>query len=154
VIVDGGRTIAESAAIAQYLAGKYADGRLSVDADDPAWPDYLHWLHFAEGSAMLPLMLALYVGFIGEAGTPLHPRIFGEIANHLSYMNAALEGRDYLVAGRFTAADVQNTFVLEAARAGGRLSDYPNLVRYLAAMQAREAYVRAIEKGGPYALGR
>jgi glutathione S-transferase len=69
-------------------------------------------------------------------------------------MNAALEGRDYLVAGRFTAADVQNTFVLEAARAGGRLSDYPNLVRYLAAMQAREAYVRAIEKGGPYALGR
>jgi glutathione S-transferase len=154
VIVDGGRTIAESAAIAQYLAGKYAEGRLSVDADDPAWPDYLHWLHFAEGSAMLPLMLALYVGFIGEAGTPLHPRIFGEIANHLSYMNAALEGRDYLVAGRFTAADVQNTFVLEAARAGGRLSDYPNLVRYLAAMQAREAYVRAIEKGGPYALGR
>jgi glutathione S-transferase len=154
VIVEDGKTIAESGAIAHYLAHKYGGGRLSVAAGDPEWADYLHWLHFAEGSAMLPLMLALYVGFLGDNGAPLHPRIFGEIANHLSYMNAALEGRDYFVANRFTAADVQNTFVLEGANATGRLSEYPNLVRYLAAMQGRDAYKRAIERGGPYALAR
>lgn len=154
VIVEDGKSIAESGAILEHLAHKYAGGRLSVAHDDPARPDYLHWLHFAEGSAMLPLMLALYVGFLGDAGAPLHPRIFGEIANHLSYLNAALDGRDYLVAGRFTAADVQNTFVLEGANATGRLSEYPGLTRYLAAMQARPAYQRAIEKGGAYALGR
>lgn len=154
VIVDDGVTVAESGAIIEYVARKHAGGRLSVGENDPSWPKYLHWMHFAEGSAMLPLLLALYVGRIGEAGAPLHPRIFGEIANHLAYVNAHLEGRDFLVANQFTAADIQNVFVLEAANAAGRLADYPHLTRYLAAMHARPAYQRAIEKGGPYALGR
>ncbi|MGE0045235.1 MAG: glutathione S-transferase family protein [Hyphomonadaceae bacterium] len=153
VIVDDGVTIAESGAIIEYLAVKHGGGKLAIAQSDPAWPQYLHWMHFAEGSAMLPLMLALYVGRIGEAGAPLHPRIFGEIANHLSYMNAHLEGRDFLVADRFTAADVQNSFTLEAANMTGRLADYPNLKRVLGALHARDAYKRAVEKGGPYAMG-
>lgn len=154
VIVDDGRTIAESGAIIEYLARRHGGGALSVAESDPAWIEYLHWMHFAEGSAMLPLMLALYTMRLGEAAAPLVPRIQSEIANHLSYMNAALEGRDHLAANRFTAADIQNTFVLEAANAGGRLGEYQNLARFLAAMQARPAYGRAIEKGGPYTLGR
>ncbi len=154
VIVDDGRTIAESGAIIEYLARRHGGGALSVAENDPAWIEYLHWMHFAEGSAMLPLMLALYTMRLGEAAAPLLPRIQSEIANHLSYMNAALEGRDHLAANRFTAADIQNTFVLEAANAGGRLGEYANLARFLAAMQARPAYGRAIEKGGPYTLGR
>lgn len=153
VIEDAGQIVAESGAIIAYLATKHGGAKLAVAESDPNWVNYLHWMHFAEGSAMLPLMLALYIGRIGEAGAPLHPRIFGEIANHLSYMNAHLEGRGYLVADRFTAADIQNSFTLEAANMTGRLADYPNLQRVLAALQARDAYKRALEKGGPYAMG-
>lgn len=153
VIEDDGRVIAESGAIIDYLATKHGGGKLAVAQSDPAWVDYLHWMHFAEGSAMLPLMLSLYTGRLGEAGAPLQPRIASEIANHLGYMNAHLKGRDYLVANRFSAADVQNSFTLEAANAFGRLADYPELSRYLAALQARPAYRAALEKGGVYAFG-
>jgi glutathione S-transferase len=111
-------------------------------------------MHYAEGSAMLPLMLALYVGRLGEAGAPLHPRIESELANHLGYVDRALDRRDFLVGKRLSGADVQMIFVLEAAEAGGRLAPYANLTRYLAAMRARPAYRRAIERGGPYQLGR
>jgi glutathione S-transferase len=154
VIEDAGQVIAESGAIVEYLAVKHGGGKLSIGPNDPDWVDYLHWTHFAEGSAMLPLLLALYAGRLGEAAAPLMPRINGEIANHLAYMNARLASRDYLVGGRFTAADVLNSFVVEAANMFGRLADYPNLVRYKERLQARDAYQRALERGGPYAFGR
>jgi glutathione S-transferase len=109
-------------------------------------------MHFAEGSAMLPLLLALYVGRLGDAGAPLHPRIFGEIANHLSYMNNAVTKGGYLLGSEFSAADILNSFVLEAAKARGLLNDYPNLIDLLARLQARPAYQRALTRGGPYAF--
>jgi glutathione S-transferase len=130
---------------------KYGGGKLSRGPDSPDYADYLHWMHFAEGSAMLPLMLALYTGRLGEAAAPLQPRIMSEIANFLGYMNGALAGKDYLVANTFSAADVQNSFTLEAA--AGRLGEFPNLQRALAVWQARPAYKRALEKGGVYRLG-
>jgi glutathione S-transferase len=151
VIEDNGKTLAESGAIVEYLAVKYGGGKLSRGPDSPDYADYLHWMHYAEGSAMLPLMLALYTGRLGDAAAPLQPRITSEIANHLGYMNAALEGRDYLVANVFTAADVQNSFTLEAA--APRLGGFPNLKRVLGVWQARPAYKRALEKGGVYQLG-
>jgi glutathione S-transferase len=154
VITDGGLVLAESGAIIEYIARKYGKGKLVPDEASPDYVTYLHWLHFAEGSAMLPLMLALYTGRLGEAAKPLAPRIDSEIDNHLSYMNAALEKRESFVPTGFTAADVQLTFVLEAAFSLGRLKAYPNLLAYLKRMQARPAYERAIERGGAYALGR
>jgi len=154
VITDGGLVLAESGAIIEYVARKYGKGRLVPDEASPEYVSYLHWLHFAEGSAMLPLMLALYTARLGEAAKPLAPRIDSEIENHLSYMNAALEKNETFVPSGFTAADVQLTFVLEAAFSLGRLKDQPNLLAYLKRMQARPAYQRAIERGGPYALGR
>lgn len=153
VIIDNGRVIAESGAILDYLARWHGATKVSVSPDDPNWPTYLHWMHYAEGSAMLPLMLALYTARLGEAGAPLMPRIQSEIGNHLGYMNGALEGRDFLVGDSLTAADIQNSFVLEAGSSGGRLEPFPNLARVLAVWQARPAYQRALEKGGPYALG-
>lgn len=153
VIVDNGRVIAESGAILDYLARWHGATKVAVTADDPNWPSYLHWMHYAEGSAMLPLMLMLYTSRLGEAAAPLLPRIESEIDNHLSYMESALIGRDYLVGNALTAADVQNSFVLEAARAWGRLDKYPNLDRVLTNWQARPAYLRALERGGPYAMG-
>lgn len=153
VIVDGDRVVAESGAILDYLARWHGGGVMSVPVDAAEWPIYLHWMHFAEGSAMLPLMLHLYTMRLGDAGAPLQPRIASEIDNHLSYMDGALDGKDFFVGGRLTAADIQNSFVLEAARTFGKLGSYANLTRVLDAWQARPAYQRALERGGPYAFG-
>jgi glutathione S-transferase len=112
---------------------------------------YLEWLHYAEGSAMLPLMINLYVMRLGEAGAPLHPRIESEIANHLSYVAGALGDRDYLL-GEFTGADVPMSFVIEVGRAFGKLAAHPNLVAYLDRLHARPAFQRSLEKGGAYNL--
>ena len=153
VIEDKGRVIAESAAILDYLARWHGNEKLAVRPDSEDWPQYLHWMHYAEGSAMLPLMLNLYTTRLGEAGAPLQPRIASEIDNHLNYIETSLEGRDFLVGNAFTAADVQMSFVLEVARAFGKLGDRPASSAYLDRMHARPAYKRGIERGGPYAMG-
>lgn len=150
VLEDEGRVVAESGAIIDYLVRRKGGGRLAPDPASPLYDDYVHWLHYAEGSAMLPLMLAFYVGRLGEAGAPLHPRIDGETANHLGYIERAVQGRMYIVGDDFTAADVQITIVLEAARRLGRLrkGERPALQAYLGRMHARPAYGRALERGG------
>jgi glutathione S-transferase len=111
-------------------------------------------MHYAEGSAMLPLMLALYVGRLGAAGASLQPRITSEIANHLGYMNAELGTSDFFLGSVLTVADIQLSFVVEAAPARGVLGEYANLQAFGARIQARPAYRRAVERGGPYELGR
>ncbi len=154
VIEANGKVLAESAAIIEYLAENEAFGSLAIPASDPARFDYLYWLHFAEGSAMLPLLLKLYVRLLGENGAPLmQMRVEPEIDNHFSFINAHLEGRDYFVADRFTAADIQMSFVLDAGNNRGGLDRYPNLTRVRRLQQARPAYQRALEKGGPYKMG-
>lgn len=154
VIERDGGVFAESGAIIEFFAETEGGGALSVAPGDPARADYLYWLHFAEGSAMLPLLLKLYVGMLGEAGAMLMAmRIEPEIDNHLSFANQALGASDFFVANRFTAADIQMSFVLDAAAQRGGLARYPNLVRARAAQQARPAYKRALERGGPYKIG-
>jgi glutathione S-transferase len=156
IIRDGSLTLAESGAIVEYLVGKYGGGRLAPgrDFNSPDYVAYLHWLHFAEGSAMLPLLLKLYVGRLGEAGAPLHPRIESELRNHFDYMSAALGNNDYFVANAFSAADILLSFVLDAGASRGPLADYPNLVALHARLKARPAYIRALARGGPFELGR
>lgn len=148
-ITDGDVTIAESGAIVDYVIRKYGNGDLRPAAASQDFETYNEWLHYAEGSAMLPLMLNLYVGRLKEAGAPLHPRIDSEMANHLGYVERALEGRDYLL-GSLSGADIQMSFVGEMARVFKRLAPYPNIAAWVARFQARPAYRRAIEKGGPY----
>jgi len=154
VLEHKGRVFAESGAIVEYFAESEGGGKLAVPPGDAARADYLYWLHFAEGSAMLPLLLKLYVGMLGEAGAPLmQMRVEPEIDNHLSHANTALGTNDYFVANRFTAADIEMSFVLDAAGSRGGLERYPNLVRARAANQARPAYQRALERGGTYKMG-
>jgi len=152
VLVDDGKIVIESGAIVDYLIQMYGQGRLMPVVGSADWVQYIQWLQFAEGSAMLPLILGLYCGRIGEAAAPVLPRIKSEVANHLGYLDGALEGRDFLVGAELSGADIQTSFVLDAAR--GALADYPNLVRYLAGLQARPAYRRAVERGGPYVFAR
>ena len=103
-------------------------------------------------TAMLPLLLHLYAGYLGEAAAPLRPRIDSEIANHFSYIAKAVDGREFIVGQSLTGADIQVVFVLEAAQASGLLKHYPALETYLARLQSRPAYKRAIDKGGVYDL--
>jgi glutathione S-transferase len=152
VIEDDGIKIAESGAIVDYLIRKYGAGRLAPSGDGAEHEAYLEWLHYAEGSAMLPLMLNLYVMRLGEAGAPLKDRIDSETNNHLGYIEGALKDRDYLVGDDLTGADVQLSFVGEVARAFGRLASFPALAAWVERLHARPAFKRALEKGGPYNL--
>ena len=111
---------------------------------------YNEWMHYSEGSAMLPLMLNLYVSRLKEAGAPLHPRIDSELANHLGYVDGALKGREFFVGASLTGADIQMSFVGEMAKVFGKLEPYPNLAAWLGRMHARPAFLRSVEKGGAY----
>lgn len=151
VLTDGDATIIESGAIIDYITRHYGEGRLVPPTDSADYDRYVQWLHFAEGSAMLPLMLRLYTMRLGEAAAPLAPRIDSEIANHLSYVEGSLTGHDWLVGGNLTAADIQMSFVGEVAGAFGLRAKYPSMEGWVKRFQARPAYARALEKGGPYA---
>ena len=150
VIDDGDRRIAESGAIVEYVIDTYGNGRLRPKAGTDDYWRYVEWMHFAEGSAMLPLLMALYATFLGDAAAVLQPRIDAEIESHFSYMESRLGDRPFFVGDELTGADIQLLFVLEAA--GGRLAPYPKLVAYRDRMHARPAWRRGIEKGGPYQL--
>jgi len=152
VIQDGALIIAESGAAVDYLIRKYGKGHFAPATDTPEHEAYLEWLHYAEGSAMLPLMMLLYNMRLGEAGAPLKDRIDGEIDNNFAYINGALEGRRYLLGEAFTGADVQLCFQGEVARAFGRLGAFPNVAAWVDRLHDRPAFKISIEKGGAYNL--
>ena len=154
VVTDGDMTVIESGAIIDYLIRRHGGGRLQPDPSSADYDRYVQWLHFAEGSAMLPFMLALYTGRLGEAAAPLKPRIGSEIGNHLSFIDGALAGRDYFVGDSLTGADIQMSFVAEVAGANGQLGHYSNIAAWIGRMQARPAYRKSIEVGGPYSFAK
>ena len=137
------------AAIIDHILRRHGGGRLQPAAGTAEYEAYNQWLHYAEGSAMLPLMLKLYTGRLGEAAAPLGPRIASELANHLGFVDRSLQGRDWLL-GEFSGADIQMSFVGEAARE--LRAQYPAMDAWVRRFQARPAYLRALERGGPYAL--
>jgi len=150
VITDKGKTIYESGAIIDYIIRRHAGGRLQPDPATPAYDDYQMWMHYAEGSAMLPLLLNMYVSRLGEAGAPLHPRIESEIANHLGYLDSHLKGRKFLVGDSLTGADIQMSFIPEIAEVYGKRAAFKNLDAWIKGLHARPAWKKALEKGGPY----
>jgi len=154
VIEDGPHVLIESGAIVDYLIRRHGEGRLQPDPATATYDEYVQWLHFAEGSAMLPLMLDLYVGRLGDAGAPLKPRIDSELENYLGYLNTALGLTPYLVGEALTGADIQMSFIGELAKARGKIDAYPHLAAWVDRLQARPAYKKAIEQGGEYAYGR
>src|SRR5262245_58985656 len=107
VITDGGKTIAESGAIVEYVIDTYGTGRLKPKPGTDDYWRYVEWMHFAEGSAMLPLLMALYAGLLGDGAALLRPRIDSEIENVLSYMQGGLGSRDFFVGSDLTGADIQ-----------------------------------------------
>ena len=152
VLTGDGATIIESGAIIDYVLRHHGGGRLIPAADSADYEAYLQWLHYAEGSAMLPLLMKMDIGMIGEGGAPLVPRIDSEVANHLGYVEASLSGREWLLGDGLTGADVQMSFVGEIAGRYGLHATHPNIGAWVTRFQARDAYKRALDKGGPYSF--
>ena len=150
VLEDGNLKLIESGAIVDYLIRRHGGGHLQPAQPSVDFERYNQWLHFAEGSAMLPLLLKLYVSRLGEAGAPLAPRIDSELKNYLGYVDRSLQGRDWLVGDSLSGADIQMSFVGEAAR--GLRTAYPAMDAWVRRFQQRPAYRRALERGGPYSM--
>jgi glutathione S-transferase len=153
VITDKGRVIIESGAIIDYLIRHYG-AHLQPAISSPEYDTYQQWLHYAEGSAMLPLLLKLYVSRLGDAGAPLSPRIESELANHLGYVNDSLAGREWLIGNNLSGADIQMSFVGEASSSRTNRADYPHIEAWVKRFQARPAYQKALTRGGPYAYAK
>ncbi|MBL8556864.1 MAG: glutathione S-transferase [Phenylobacterium sp.] len=154
VITDGDRVVHESGAIIDYIIRRHGGGRLAPAVGSDDYETYNQWLHYAEGSAMLPLMLNMYVGRLGDGGAPLQPRIESELANHLGYIEKSLTGRDWLVGDSVTGADINLSFVGEVVGVYGRFPQYPAIEAWVTRFQARPAYRAALEKGGAYSFAR
>jgi glutathione S-transferase len=149
VVSDNGEVLAESGMIIDVLARRYAP-HLAVETTSLDYPNYMHWLHFAEGSAMTPFLLSLYTSRLGDAAAPLQPRIMSEILNHMSYVEGYLSGRNYFVGDSLTGADIQMSFIGEIAKGNGMIEGLPNTKAWLESLHARPQWQAALAKGGPY----
>ena len=169
VITEDGNTVAESGAIVEYLVERHGTGRLAPRPGTPEHLRYNYWLHYAEGSAMLPLLLKLIFGRVETAPAPffIRPIIKGivkqvshgfidpQLKLHLDYIEAELGKSEWFVGNEFSAADIQMSFPLEAAAVrGGTDTSRPKSKAFLERIHARPAYQRALEKGGNYELMR
>jgi glutathione S-transferase len=165
VITDGDFTLAETGAIAEYVARRYGQGRLLPPDGTAEALRCTYWLHYAEGSAMMPLILKLVFDTLESSRVPflIRPivriiagRVKGEfvlpqIKLHLDYMESELAKSQWFAGPDLTIADIVMSFPLEAAaRRAGLDAGRPHLWRFLEAIHARPAYRRALEKGGPY----
>jgi glutathione S-transferase len=169
VITDGELTIAESGAIVEYLVERYGAGRLVPPPGTPERLRYTYWLHYAEGSAMPPLLMKLIFDRIEKGPMPFFVRpvaraiagkakssfIEPNIARHLDFMETELGKGEWFAGREFSAADIQMSFPLEAAVARGGLdASRPKLIAFLERIHARPAFKRAVERGGEYKLLR
>ena len=171
VITDdahGGVTVAESGAIIEYLIDRYdIESKLAPPANTPTRLRYTYWLHFAEGSAMSPLLMKLVFNRIEKAPMPFFVKpiakaiakktkssfIDPQIKAHLEFIESELQKSIWFAGGRLTGADIQMSFPLEAAAARGGLDDsYPKIMAFLKRIHARAGYKRALERGGEYNL--
>jgi glutathione S-transferase len=168
VITDNGNTIAESGAIVEYLIDTYGNGRLIPPPHTPERLRYTYWLHYAEGSAM-PLLLQKLLFTIVPRRAPLLMRpiltaVFNkmmatlvdpQLQRHMAFWESELTKSEWFAGTEMTAADIQMSFPLEAASARAGLdARYPKAMAWLEHIHARPAYQRALEKGGPYQVGR
>lgn len=151
VIEDDSKVIYESAAIVEYICERHGGAHLVPARGTDDHIRYLEYLHFAEGSAMTPILLNLYTARLGEAAAPLRPRIDQQLQCHFQYMEDQLPPSGWFVGDTLTGADIMLSFPAEAAVKMGYAADKPKLTAFVNALHARPAYQKALEKGGPYA---
>ena len=167
VTTDDGLVLAESGAIVETLIERHGQGRFAPPAGSADALRYRYWLHYAEGSAMPPLLLKLIFDKIESAKMPFFIKpiakgiagkakagfVTPNIRAHLDFMESELGKSEWFAGDEFTGADIQMSFPVEAARARGGLDDSrPRLMAWLARIHARPAYQQALARGGPYGL--
>ena len=163
VITDGDKTIAETGAIVEYIIETYGNGRMIPASGTPERLRYVYWMHYAEGSAMPPLVMKLIFNEVPKSKQmpffmkPIARGLFGAIgksyldpnlAAHVAFWAAELGKSPYFAGAELTGADVMMSFPLEAAATRAGLP--PVVTQYLAGIHARPAYKRALARGGPY----
>ena len=151
IITDGPVVMAESGAIVDYILARYGRGRLVVGPDAPNYPDYLYWLHFANGFFVPAAMMALVAVRLSGDNKQAAQMFAGRQSLSYALSEARLEKAPYFAGADFTAADVMMVFSLTTMRAvsGGSLTERPNLRAYLKRIGARPAYQRAMKRGDP-----
>jgi glutathione S-transferase len=167
VLTDGEITVAESGAIVEYLVERYGNGRLSPAAGTPERRRYTYWMHFAEGSAMPPLLLKLIFDRIptlkmpffakpiarGISSKVLERMVLPNLKRQLDFMEDELSRSTWFAGSEFSAADIQMSFPLEAAaQRAGLDAGRPHLMAFLKRIHERPAYKKALERGGPYSF--
>ena len=167
VITDAAATVAESGAIIEYLVERYGQGALAPAAGTPERLRYTYWLHFAEGSAMSPLLMKLVFDKVASSPMPFFVKpiakaisakvlssfVTPNIERQLDFMEAELGRSEWFAGTAFSAADIQMSFPLEAAAQRAGLDPRrPRLMDYLKRIHARPAYKAALERGGPYSF--
>ena len=167
VVTDGANTVAESGAIVEYLVERHGGGRLAPAPGTPERLRYTYWLHFAEGTAMPPLLMKLVFDKVATSPMPFFARpiargisakvistfVQPNLKRQFDFMESELAAREWFAGDEFSAADIQMSFPLEAAaQRGGLDKRWPRLKAFVGRIHARPAYVRALERGGPYSF--
>jgi glutathione S-transferase len=152
IIRDGDTVLAESGAIVDYIVHRHADGRLAVQPNAPAYARYIYWLHFAEGSLMSLMLIALVLSRVPEArDSPVRARVLDRMTQTLSFVDSELAGGLYFAGADFTAADIMMTFPFTTMRhfLDYDLGPYANILAYLERIESRPAYLKAMALAGP-----
>ena len=145
VIEFDGQVIAESGAITEYLIERFAADRLAPARDSQDHIHYLQWLHFAESSAILPLLLRMFVEKDGSTSNFLEGYAKVEVEKVLNYFNDMLEGKTYLVGGKLSGADIMMSFIVEIVQNNGELGLYPHIERYGALLSQHPNWLKSVE---------
>jgi len=155
VISDGDFVLAESGAIIEYLVEHYGAGRFLPQRGTREYETCRYWVHYAEGSLMMQMLVKIYLDRIGEPAKALRERVDGAVRTHLAYVEESLGSAQFLAGPMFTVADVQMSFPLEVSATQGMLGDaHPRLRALLSRLHERPGYRAALEKGGPYAYAQ
>lgn len=165
VLTEEGNVVAESGAIIEYLLEKHGNGRLKPAPGTPEALRFTYWLHYAEGSAMTPLLLSLIFSRMPKQPMPFFMKpliqaisdkvmsafVKPQVNLHMNYMESELARYPWFAGNEFSAADIQMSFPVEGALTRGG-SSYPHLNKFLKTIQERPAYQKALEVGGPFEL--
>lgn len=169
IIEDDGKIIAETGAMIDYILDHYGEGRLRPANDTDEFERYRYWLHYSEGSAFPPLLLKLIVTRMASAKMPFFAKpiakkiaqgaldgfIDPQLKLHFYYIEAELGKSEWFAGPEFSGADIIMSFPLEASVSRGAVGKAaPNIAAFLERIHARPAYQRALERGGPYGIGK
>jgi len=147
-----GLMLAESAAIVEFILGRYGNGRLRHGPDHPEFASYLYWFHFANGNLQPAMMRDAILAWVNVPSEHSVAVLLKErLQRSLDLLETRLGSADYLASNDFTAADIMNVFSLTTMRLFHPLdlAPYPNILAYLQRIGARDAYRRAMQKGDP-----